>query len=74
MIRASVALAAILWPLAGCNSMGGDAAPPAWRRPGPAAQGPLERHMVPDDGFRADLATYRAAQQDLPAGKLLHST
>ncbi len=73
MIRASVALTAILWAMAGCGSMG-DSAPPSWRRPGPAATGPLERQIVPDDGFRANLATFRAAQRDLPASRPAHTT
>lgn len=67
MIRASVALAAMLLAVAGCTAMEGDSARPAWRQPGPAAEGPLERHIVPDDGFRADLATYRTTPPNLSA-------
>ncbi|MBX6746028.1 MAG: hypothetical protein IRY87_28675, partial [Acetobacteraceae bacterium] len=40
---------------------------PAWRQPGPAAEGPLERYAVPDDGFRADLATYPTVPRNLSA-------
>jgi hypothetical protein len=74
MIRASVALAAMLLVMAGCASMDADSARPAWRQPGPAAEGPLERHIVPDDGFRADLATHRTMPWDLPARGPAHAT
>lgn len=67
MIPASVALAAMLLAVAGCASMNADSARPAWRQPGPAAEGPLERYAVPDDGFRADLATYPIVPRDLSA-------
>ena len=59
-----VALAALLLSLAaaGCSNdrytiHGDNDAPPAWREPGPAATGPIERRVLPDDGFRDHLGS-----------------
>lgn len=35
---------------------GTDSRMPPWRRPGPAADGPIERRIIPDDGFQENLA------------------
>ena len=69
---AAMALAVVLPCCAGAAAcgpvvLGGREGPPPWRSPGPAADGPIERRVVPDDGFRDYLA---ARGEVLPDGRL----
>jgi hypothetical protein len=50
--------------LANCQAAPSDSAP-HWRRPGPAVLGPLEREVLPDDGFLDSLAA-RGGARPLP--------
>jgi hypothetical protein len=50
--------AAALVALPGCAQglRGDNDRPPYWRRPGPALLEPIERRVLPDDGFLDNLA------------------
>jgi hypothetical protein len=64
---ALVLTAASAMPGCGGMRLGEQDRPPSWRRPSPAMLEPLERYVVPDDGFLDHLAKRGPGANGAPA-------